>query len=139
MYPWLSIFDCYFNVRNHFVNCRIVHIIIEQNFDKDRTMLAKTVKVYAPYWFSIARCPPLTCRLLDTTGKRQSRNPFRSKKNEETILEEITEEEMFEGHTIASAYNFKLMGVAVSIAQSGEEQFGPTKDLSLLSNMVGFR
>lgn len=95
--------------------------------------------MYAPYWFEIARCPPLTCRILDITGKRHTRKfsvPFHSKKNNEAIVEEIIEEEMHEGHTIASALNFKLLGLAVSIAQSGNEQFGPVKALSPLGDMV---
>lgn len=61
---------------------------------------------------------------------------FQSKKNNELILEEITEEEIYEGHTIASALNFKLFGLSVSISQSGKEHFGPVKDLSPLGDMV---
>ena len=78
------------------------------------------------------------CRLLDKTGKGQRWKfsvPFHSKKNE-VVLEEITEEELYEGHTIASALNFKLLGLAVSMAQSGKEQFGTVKDLSPLGDMV---
>lgn len=118
--------------------CRIAQIILEQTFDKERPLQAKTFRVYAPYWFTIARCPPLTCRLLDITGKGQKRkfNVFHSKKNTEVILGDITEEELYEGHTIASALNFRSMGLAVSIAQSGKDQFGPVKDLSSLGDMV---
>lgn len=121
------------------ISGRIAQIILEQTFDKERPLQAKTFRVYAPYWFTIARCPPLTCRLLDITGKGQKRkfNVFHSKKNTEVILGDITEEELYEGHTIASALNFRSMGLAVSIAQSGKDQFGPAKDLSSLGDMDG--
>lgn len=56
--------------------------------------------------------------------------------NDEVIFEEITEEEMFEGYTIASALNFKFLGLSVSITQSGGAQFGPAQDLSPLGDMV---
>lgn len=72
-------------------------------------------------------------------GKGHTRKisiPFQSKKNNKLILEEITEEEIHEGHTIASALNFKSLGLSVSISQSGKEQFGPVKDLSPLGDMV---
>ena len=67
---------------------------------------------------------------------RKVGNPFRSTKDSETILEEITEEEIYEGHTIASPLKFKLLGLALSIDQSGKEQFGPVKDLSPLDDTV---
>ncbi|XP_062073801.1 uncharacterized protein LOC133778015 isoform X2 [Humulus lupulus] len=119
---------------------RVVQIILEQNFDNEQLLHAKIVRVYAPYWLDIARCPSLTCRLIDVTGKRHTWKfsvPFHSKKNNEVVLEEITDEEMHEGHTITSTLNFKLLGIAVSIAQSGKEQFGPIKDLSPLGDMDG--
>ncbi|KAJ4957745.1 hypothetical protein NE237_024856 [Protea cynaroides] len=118
---------------------RIVHVILEQNPDKEQHIMAKVVRVYAPYWISSARCPPLKYRLVDRSEKRQKRNlflPYPSKQNNEVILEEITEEEMFEGYTIDSALNFKL-GLSVSISQSGKEQFGPVKDLAPLGNLDG--
>lgn len=118
--------------------CRIVLVILEQNFEKERPVQAKIIRVYAQYWFSIARCPPLKCRILDLKGKGQARKislPFH-KRNSEVIFEEITEEEIYEGHTIASALNFKLLGLAVSIAISDNELFGPVKDLSPLADMV---
>ena len=102
-------------------------------------MRAKIVRVYAPYWFEIARCPPLTCRLLDITGKSHTRKfsiPFHSKNNNRVILDKIVEEEMHEGKTIASALKFKLLGIAVSISQSGKEHFGPVKELSPLGDLV---
>lgn len=119
------------------ISGRIVQIIVEQNHEKEQSLLEKIIRVYAPYWFAIARCPPLTLRLLDLTGRRQewkSSLPFHSKKNNEVIFEEITEEEIFEGYTIASALNFKLLGLSVSITQSGAEQFGPVQDLSPLGD-----
>lgn len=122
------------------ISGRIVHIILELNHGKEQTVLAQTIRVYAPYWFAIARCPPLTYRLIDMAGKKEARKialPFQSKKNNEVIFEEITEEEIYDGHTIASALNFKLLGLTVAITQSGKEQFGPVKDLSPLGDMDG--
>ena len=120
--------------------CRIVQLILEQNYDKERPQLAKIIRVYAPYWFSIARCPPLTYRLVDLAGKKHARKialPFESKRNGEVILGEITEEEIFEGYTIASALNFNTLGLSVSIAQTAEDQqFGNVSDLSPLGDMV---
>ncbi|XP_010540792.1 PREDICTED: uncharacterized protein LOC104814451 [Tarenaya hassleriana] len=119
---------------------RIAQVILEQNYNEQQQVLAKIIRVYAPYWFSIARCPSLTLRLLDLTGKKQTRKvsfPFRNKKNNEVVLEEVTEEEIYEGHTIASALNFKLLGLSVSISQFGSQQHGPTKDLSPLGDMDG--
>ncbi|XP_021892866.1 uncharacterized protein LOC110810873 isoform X2 [Carica papaya] len=119
---------------------RIVQVILEQNYDKDRPLLAKIIRIYAPYWFAIARCPPLTLKLLDLTVTKQTRKigfPFQYKKNKEILLEEITEEEIYEGHTIASALNFKFLGLSVSIAHSGDGQYGPVKDLSPLGDMDG--
>ncbi|KAJ0048722.1 hypothetical protein Pint_15724 [Pistacia integerrima] len=122
------------------ISGRIVQLILEQNYDKEQPLLEKMIRVYAPFWFEIARCPPLTYRLLDMTGKKHTRKivlPFQSKKDNEVILEEITEEEIYEGCTIASTLNFKLLGLSVSIAQSGTDHFGPIKDLSPLGDMDG--
>ena len=127
------------NVLLNYGTYRIVQIILEQNYDKERPLLAKVIRVYAPYWFAVVRCPPLTFRLLDLPGKKHTWKfsvPFQSKKTNEVLFEEITEEEIFEGHTIASALNFNTLGLSVSIAQSGEEQFGPVKNLSPLGDMV---
>lgn len=99
------------------------------------------IRVYAPFWFSIARCPSLTLRLLDLSGKKQTRKvglPFRNKKNDEVVLEEVTEEEIYEGHTIASTLNFKLLALSVSVSQFGNQQHGPAKDLSALGDMVSY-
>lgn len=120
---------------------RIAQVILEQNYDEQQKVLSKMIRVYAPFWFSIARCPSLTLRLLDLSGKKQTRKvglPFRSKKNDEVVLEEITEEEIYEGHTIASTLNFKLLGMSVSISQFGNQQHGPAKDLSALGDMVSY-
>ncbi|XP_043715720.1 uncharacterized protein LOC122664096 isoform X2 [Telopea speciosissima] len=118
---------------------RIVHVILEHNPDKEEHIVAEVVRVYAPYWIASARCPPLKYRLVDISGKRQKRNlfPFSSKQSNEVIIEEITEEEMFEGHTIDSALNFKLLGLSVSISQSGKEHFGLVRDLSPLGDLDG--
>ncbi|KAF8380627.1 hypothetical protein HHK36_028116 [Tetracentron sinense] len=120
---------------------RIVQIILEQkNQDKEGLLVEKVVWVYAAYWIAIARCPPVTCRLLDMSGKRKKWKfplPLHSKQSSEVILEEITEEEIFEGYTIDSALSFKAVGLSVSISQSGKERFGPVKDLSPLGDMDG--
>ncbi|XP_031385571.1 uncharacterized protein LOC116199374 isoform X2 [Punica granatum] len=117
---------------------RIVHVILEQNFDKAQPVLAKVIRVYAPYWVSIARCPPLKYRFMNLGGKKSTRKlslPFHSAKSNELSLEEITEEEIYDGYTIASALNFNMLGLSVSF--STEEQFGPVKDLSSLGDMDG--
>ncbi|XP_068305501.1 uncharacterized protein [Pyrus communis] len=122
------------------ISGRIVQIVLEQNSDKERPLQAKIIRLYSPYWYSISWCPPLKLRLLNIKGKKHMRkvgNPFRSTKDNETILEEITEEEIYEGHTIASPLKFKLLGLALSIDQSGKEQFGPVKDLSPLDDTDG--
>ncbi|KAK9266873.1 hypothetical protein L1049_027132 [Liquidambar formosana] len=122
------------------VSGRVVQIILEQSHDKERPIPAKIIRVYAPYWFATTRCPPLTYRLLDMPGRKETRKialPFQSKRNNEVIFEEITEEEIYDGYTIVSALNFKLLGLTVAITQSGEEKFGPVKDLSPLGDMDG--
>ncbi|XP_022737877.1 uncharacterized protein LOC111290709 isoform X2 [Durio zibethinus] len=122
------------------ISGRIVQLIIEQNYDKERAMMSKTIRVYAPYWFSVSRCPPLTYRLVDVGGKKRTRKivfPLLSKKENEEIIEEITDEEMYSGHTIASALNFNLLGLSVAITESSNEHFGPVKDLSPLGDMDG--
>ncbi|KAA8522113.1 hypothetical protein F0562_012573 [Nyssa sinensis] len=122
------------------ISGRIAQIILEQNHNKEQSLLSKIIKVYSPYWFAIARCPPLTFRLLDMAARKQTRKialPFKSRKNNEVNYEEITEEEIYEGHTIASALNFKLLGLSVSVSQSNEKQFGPIKNFSPLGDMDG--
>lgn len=98
----------------------------------------KNIKVYSPYWLGIARCPALSFRLVDVNAKKLKHNPlsFHTKKITEVILEEITEEEMHDGYTIASALNFKSLGLSASISPSREEHFGPVRDLSPLGDMV---
>lgn len=118
--------------------CRIVQIILEQNHTNEVPLHPKIIKVYSPYWLGIARCPPLSFRLVDASARRLKKNPlsFQTKRIKEVILEEITEEEIHEGYTIASALNFKSLGLSASIGQSGGEHFGPAKDLSPLGDMV---
>ncbi|XP_043697676.1 uncharacterized protein LOC122648528 isoform X2 [Telopea speciosissima] len=119
---------------------RIVHVILEQIPNKEQHIVAKVVRVYAPYWIASARCPSLTYRVVDRSVKRKKRNfslPFPSKQRNEVILEEITEEEIFDGYSIDSALNFKLVGLSVSISQSGKEQFGPVRDLTPLGDLEG--
>ncbi|KAL8141812.1 hypothetical protein V2J09_014844 [Rumex salicifolius] len=121
------------------VSRRTVKVILEQNHDKERPLMPKAVRVYAPFWFSIARCPTLKFKIISMDGKKQSRKilPFKSRQNDEEILEEITGEELYEGHTMASTLNFKLLGLSVSISNSGEDIFGPVQDLSPLGDMDG--
>ncbi|XP_042953951.1 uncharacterized protein LOC122290372 isoform X2 [Carya illinoinensis] len=122
------------------ISGRIVQIILEQNDNKEQSLLAKIIRVYAPYWFEVTRCPPLTFRLVDLPGKKHTWKialPIQSKDKKEVLYEEITEDELFGGHTIASAMNFNTLGLSVSIAQSGDERFGPVKDLSPLGDMDG--
>ncbi|KAK4262505.1 hypothetical protein QN277_028058 [Acacia crassicarpa] len=122
------------------ISGRVVQIIIEQNYDKEHPLLAKTIRVYAPYWLGVARCPPLRYRILDMAGKKHTPKiaaQFQSNKKNASILEEITEEEVYEGHTIASALNFNTLALSVAVAQTGNEHFGPFKDLTPLGDMDG--
>lgn len=123
------------------ISGRIVQLVLDHNYDKEQPLLAKIIRVYAPYWFSITRCPPLRFRLVDLAEEKNPRKialPFRSKRRDQEILGEITEEEIYEGHTIASALNFNLLGLSASITRSDQEQhFGPVKDLSPLGDMDG--
>ncbi|XVE65214.1 hypothetical protein DITRI_Ditri07aG0162900 [Diplodiscus trichospermus] len=122
------------------ISGRIVQLIIEQNYENERPMMSRTIRVYAPYWFSVSRCPPLTYRYVDVGGKTLKRKigfPLHSRKTNEGIIEEITDEEMCGGHTIASALNFNLLGLCVAITEYGNEHFGPVKDLSPLGDMDG--
>lgn len=118
--------------------CRIVQIIIEQNNSNEVPLQPKIIKVYSPYWFGVARCPALSFRLIDVNARKMKKKPlsFHTKKIEEVILEEITEEDIHEGYTLASALNFKSLGLSASIGHSGEDNFGPVKDLSPLGDMV---
>lgn len=125
---------------NYHFFCRIVQIILEQNYDKDH-LIARVVRIYVPYWISIARFPPLVYTVVDLSGRREKRHlsvPFHSNITTEKILWQIREEEMVGGYTIASAMNFKLLGFSASINKPGKECFGPIKDLSPLGDMVGF-
>ncbi|XP_022875485.1 uncharacterized protein LOC111393931 isoform X1 [Olea europaea var. sylvestris] len=120
------------------ISGRIVQIVLEQSPTKERPLQARIIKVYSPCWLAIARCPPLSFRLVDM-GVRKSKIPlsFTTKRIKEVTLEEITEEEIHEGATIASALNFKSLGLSASISQAGGEHFGPVKDLSPLGDMDG--
>ncbi|XP_051144600.1 uncharacterized protein LOC127260739 isoform X2 [Andrographis paniculata] len=121
------------------VSGRIVQIVLEQNSTDERPLQPKVIKVYSPYWVGIARCPPLSFRLVDMSSRKSKTNPlsFHAKKMQNIILEEITIEEMHEGYTIASALNFKSLGLSASMDQSEGEHFGPLTDLSPLGNMDG--
>lgn len=122
------------------ISGRVIQIIIEQNQIKERPLMAKIIRIYSSYWFAVARCPPLAIRLVDMVGGKQAHKiafSLQTKNKTEVVLEEITDDEIFDGHTIASALNFKLLGISASITQSGEENYGPAKDLSPLGDMDG--
>ncbi|XP_076943882.1 uncharacterized protein LOC143614277 [Bidens hawaiensis] len=122
------------------VSGRVVHVVLEQNFEVERPLAPKILRIYAPYWLTVARCPPLAFRLVDISSKKTKPKvllPFKSKKIDEVILEEITEEEFHDGYTIASALNFKLLGMSASISDNGSDHFGDVKDLSALGDMDG--
>lgn len=103
--------------------------------------MPKSVRIYAPYWFSVSRCPPLTFRLVDTVDKKAEKLKSRTSNSE--ISGKITEDELQEGCTIASSLNFKSVGLQASIAHdgastshAGDDFFGAIKDLSPLGDMV---
>ncbi|XP_008465914.2 uncharacterized protein LOC103503494 isoform X1 [Cucumis melo] len=118
---------------------RVVQVILEQNHNKEHPFLEKIIRFYAPYWFSISRCPPLTLHLVDRSGRKKSRKIYhRFKSNTDTdTFEEITAEEIHEGYTIASALNFNSLGLSVSINQSGTNKCVTVEDLSPLGDMDG--
>ncbi|KAK9094958.1 hypothetical protein Scep_026427 [Stephania cephalantha] len=118
---------------------RTVQVILEQNQDKAQRLLARVVRVYVPYWIASARCPPLTCRLVEFASRRKASLPlsFPSRQRSEVLVEEITEAELLEGCTIDSILNFKLMGMSISIDKSSKKFYGPIQDLSPLGDMDG--
>lgn len=139
MYPYPIFLSFYpYGDQRNFGLCRVVQVILEQNHNKEHPFLEKIIRFYAPYWFSVSRCPPLTFHLVDRSGRKHSRkiyHRFKSKTNTDTC-EEINEEEMHEGCTIASALNFNSLGLSVSINQTGKDQCGTVEDLSPLGDMV---
>lgn len=116
----------------------MVHVVLEQNFEIERPLAPKILRIYSPYWLTVARCPPLAFRLVDISSRKTKQNilPFKSKKINDVVVEEITEEEFHDGYTIASALNFKLLGMSASISDNGNDHFGDVKDLSALGDMV---
>ncbi|XP_077244890.1 pleckstrin homology (PH) domain-containing protein [Tasmannia lanceolata] len=119
---------------------RIIQVILDQNQDKEQQFVAKVVRIYTPYWFASARCPPLTYRFVDISGRRERwhfSRPFQTNQILEKVVGEITEDEIFEGYTIDSALNFGLLGLSVSISSPEKERFGPAKELSPLGSMDG--
>ncbi|PKA53298.1 hypothetical protein AXF42_Ash010028 [Apostasia shenzhenica] len=126
------------NLRNS-SSGRIVMIILEQNFDKDH-LIARTVRIYVPYWIASARCPPLIYKFTEQITRREKKRfsiLSNSNVRPEKILSQITDEEMSSGYTIASALNFKYLGLSVSLRNPGKVQYGPIKDLSPLCDMDG--
>ncbi|ONK73416.1 uncharacterized protein A4U43_C04F31270 [Asparagus officinalis] len=125
-------------LRNSFSG-RIVQIILEQNYDKE-CLISRAVRIHVPYWIASARCPPLKYNLLNLSGRNEKKHfsvPFRSTMKAEKIFLQITQEEMVEGYTIASALTFKFLGISASLAEPGKELFGPVRDLSALGDMDG--
>ncbi|OIT20385.1 hypothetical protein A4A49_38349 [Nicotiana attenuata] len=120
------------------ISGRIVQVIAEHVHTHERPLQAKITKVYAPFWLSVGRCPPITFRLIDLSGRTTKKIafPLLSKRNNELVLEEISEEEIYERNTIASVLNFKLLGLSASIKLSSKESFGPVKDLSPMAHWI---
>lgn len=113
-------------------------MVLEQHQGKEQSAVPKAVRIYAPYWFAVARCPPVAFKLVDRTDKKSEKvsSPLKSRNNKPEISGQITEDEFQEGCTIASSLNFKLVGIQASISHHGEDSFGPVKDLSPLGDMV---
>lgn len=123
-------------LRNSFSG-RIVQIMLEHNYDKER-LISRVIRIYASYWVASARCPPLTYSLLDMSSRKERKRlsaPFHANLKPEKIICKITDEEMVGGYTIASSLNFKLLGITAAISSS--ECFGPVGDLSPLGDMDG--
>uniref|UniRef100_J3N503 PH domain-containing protein n=1 Tax=Oryza brachyantha TaxID=4533 RepID=J3N503_ORYBR len=117
---------------------RIVQIVLEQSSDKDNLM-AKSIRIYVPYWISFARLPPINLQFIDISGRKDKRRILarpRSERNEK-IMYELQHEELVEGYTIASGLNFKGLGLSASACRHGSGQFGLLKELSPLSDMDG--
>ncbi|ERN15489.1 uncharacterized protein LOC18443778 [Amborella trichopoda] len=128
-------------LRNSFSG-RIVRVVVEQIQD-GKQPVERVFRVYAPYWIDFARSPPLNYRIFDISGRSKARrrgisNPFSSNKYVEKVVEYISSEEIFEGYTIDSTFNFGFMGLAVAISCPSEECFGPISDLSPLAGSDGF-
>lgn len=116
---------------------RIVQIVLEQSSDNDYLM-ARVIRIYVPYWISFARLPPLTLRLIDTSGKKEKKRLLARSHLErsEKHLYDIKHDELVEGYTIASGLNFKGLGLLSSVGGHGG-QFGAVKELSPLGDMDG--
>ncbi|XP_021768084.1 uncharacterized protein LOC110732449 isoform X1 [Chenopodium quinoa] len=123
------------NLKN-LISGRMVQVVLEQFHDKEQPAMPKAVRIYAPFWFAVSRCPPLTFRLVDRKVEKAS-SPLKSRNNNPETSGHIIEEELQEGFTITSSLNFKSVGLQASIAPTGENSFGPVKDLSPLSDMDG--
>ncbi|XP_073000916.1 uncharacterized protein [Typha latifolia] len=128
----------FLNLRNS-ISGRIVQVILEQNYDKDR-LVARTIRICVPFWISSSRCPPLIYRVVDMSGKREGRHSrisIHSDIRSEKILWQVTQEEMVGGYSIASGLNFKTLGISASISKHGKECFGPVRELAPLGDMDG--
>lgn len=112
-------------------------VIVEPNIDKD-SLIARTIRIYVPYWIGSARCPPLTCYFVDKSATNKKLFSILSHSNTKTpkVLWQITDDEMTNGYTIASSLNFKYLGISVSLEETGSEQLSSVKDLSPLGDMV---
>ncbi|KAK3153327.1 hypothetical protein QOZ80_2BG0170820 [Eleusine coracana subsp. coracana] len=126
----------FINIRNS-LSGRIVQVLLEQSNDNDYLM-ARVIRIYAPYWISFARLPPLTLRLIDISGRKEKRR-FRARphlERSEKLLYDIKPDELVEGYTIAFGLNFKGLGLSSSVSRHGG-QFGLVKELSSLGDMDG--
>jgi vacuolar protein sorting-associated protein 13A/C len=124
------------SVRLPFFFYRIVQVVLEQGSDNDYLM-ARVIRIYAPYWISFARLPPLTLRVIDMSGRKNKRR-FLTRphlERSEKHLYDIKPDELVEGYTIASGLNFKGLGLSSSVSRHGG-RFGSMKELSSLGDMV---
>jgi vacuolar protein sorting-associated protein 13A/C len=124
------------SVRLPFFFYRIVQVVLEQGSDNDYLM-ARVIRIYAPYWISFARLPPLTLRVIDMSGRKNKRR-FLTRphlERSEKHLYDIKPDELVEGYTIASGLNFKGLGLSSSVSKHGG-RFGSMKELSSLGDMV---
>ncbi|KAG0473021.1 hypothetical protein HPP92_014878 [Vanilla planifolia] len=123
------------NLRNSYSG-RLVVVIVDQTFNKDHS-IARSIRIYVPYWIESARCPPLTFNFVDRKEKRSDSGHSKRNMKAEKILWQITNEDMTNGYTIVSALNFKYLALSVSLSNPGKEKFGPVKELSPLGDMDG--
>ncbi|KAL7615365.1 hypothetical protein Lser_V15G08604 [Lactuca serriola] len=72
----VKLWDVNTSVKTPKTEDKVVHIVLGQNYEMERPLAPRTLRVYSPYWLMIARCPPLTFRLVDMSTKKAKQNPF---------------------------------------------------------------